>query len=216
MRLGEELIAMLRPAGGVLDLRSALGGRPAQPRTPTMLSLFPQVPALERAADDGKTRCGGSSSPASPRSNSSLFVACRTGAAGARRRRSRPRRRSPRPHRRAASDHAPTLPPPLPPTSLPPPAHPGRPGGLPPCARNCQRGCVVCCPNPGPRALALAMDVEVPFRDWQQQIHDRAFVCGSRVMVRLKRGVPPRRCRITLVRTCGRRRRGSATSDTRS
>jgi len=44
------------------------------------------------------------------------------------------------------------------------------------------------------------MDVEVPFRDWQQQMHDCAFVCGSRVMVRLKRGVPPRRCRITLVR----------------
>ena len=44
------------------------------------------------------------------------------------------------------------------------------------------------------------MDVEVPFRDWQQQMHDRAFVCGSRVMARLKRGVPPRRCRITLVR----------------
>ena len=44
------------------------------------------------------------------------------------------------------------------------------------------------------------MDVEVPFRDWQQQMHDCAFVCGSRVMVRLKRGVPPRRCVITLVR----------------
>jgi hypothetical protein len=41
--------------------------------------------------------------------------------------------------------------------------------------------------------------VEVPFRDWQQEIRDRSFVCGSRVMVRLKHA-PPRRCQIKLVR----------------
>ena len=81
-----------------------------------------------------------------------------------------------------------------------PPTHPGRPGGLPPCTRNCQRGCERCCPSPGPRALALAMPLEVSLQDWQQEMRDRAFVRGSRVMVRLKRGVPPRRCRITLVR----------------
>ena len=91
-------------------------------RAPTMSSLSPQVPAPERGLMAAR-RGAGSSSPASPRSNSSLFVACH-----------RWRPASPLAPPPPLPEHAPTLPPPLPPTSLPPPAHTGRPGGLPPCA----------------------------------------------------------------------------------